>query len=364
MKRYAMLVIVLLITLLLVGCHGEAPSSDSTGTRLWNPTPWSINPTEGPLNLAYTVNEDGESCTVTGVLSFEHGALVIPETLNGLRVTAIANSAFSDRYDGVTSLVLPEGLVSIGKSAFGSFRDLTSVSLPSTLRYVGENAFRSCDSITQVHISSLDDYYALLYENAEASPTHAGGTLLLNGEPLTALVIPGEIDEIGAYLFRWCTSLTSVQLHDGVKHVRAYAFAGCTALTSVEIPAVIALEERAFYECSSLARITLPHTLTTIGARAFSRCTSLEYLIVPASVKQIGECPSAADVYFEGTALAWHSCFDEGVNDFLSDAHLWFYSEECPPTEGQYWYYGADGAPQHWFDPAIPPIPGRDEGGR
>lgn len=45
-----------------------------------------------------------------------------------------------------------------------------------------------------------------------------------------------------------------------------------------------------FCKCSSLKRIAIPLSITTIGKRAFRECTSLKEIIIPPSVTSIGDC--------------------------------------------------------------------------
>ena len=74
-----------------------------------------------------------------------------------------------------------------------------------------------------------------------------------------------EVASIGNIAFRNCSSLNSVTIENGVKTI----------------------EEYAFYN-SSLAAITLPNTLTSIGYSAFSGCSTLTSISIPNSVKNLG----------------------------------------------------------------------------
>jgi hypothetical protein len=50
---------------------------------------------------------------------------------------------------------------------------------------------------------------------------------------------------------------------------------------------VIAVENEAFYECSTLKKITLPDSLKTIGNNAFAYCDGLTEMVIPAGVTDI-----------------------------------------------------------------------------
>ncbi|MDE7280355.1 MAG: leucine-rich repeat protein, partial [Ruminiclostridium sp.] len=84
-----------------------------------------------------------------------------------------------------------------------------------------------------------------------------------------------------------CTSLTSVQLPDGL--TRIGGFSGCTALTSVNIPnSVTTIEGNAFSGCTSLTSIEIPNSVEEIYANAFSGCTYLASIDIPNNVTYIG----------------------------------------------------------------------------
>ena len=64
--------------------------------------------------------------------------VVIPETINGLPVIAIGNSAFFENQ--LTSITLPSTLTAIGNEAFNG-NQLSSISLPDSLTTIGAHAF-------------------------------------------------------------------------------------------------------------------------------------------------------------------------------------------------------------------------------
>jgi hypothetical protein len=93
---------------------------------------------------------------------------------------------------------------------------------------------------------------------------------------------------IGVSAFRWCESLTSIELPASLKTIGESAFLWCKSLTSIELPASLkTIGNEAFYKCTSLKSIELPTSLTEIGESAFYGCTSLTSIDLPASVTSI-----------------------------------------------------------------------------
>lgn len=90
--------------------------------------------------------------------------------------------------------------------------------------------------------------------------------------------------------FSFCTSLTKVVIPSTVTTIGDCAFLGCSSLTECKIPlSVTSIGFRAFEGCSSLSKIKIPSLVTTIGWRAFKECPSLTEISIPPSVTQIGD---------------------------------------------------------------------------
>jgi len=131
----------------------------------------------------------------------------------------IAGNAFSD-CSGLTSVIIPSSVVSIGNSAFSDCSGLTSVIIPSSVVSIGDGAFWGCSGLTSV-------------------------------------TIPEGVTSIGNCAFVYCSGLTSVTIPEGVTSIGDSAFSGCSGLTSVSIPSsVTSIGGRAFWGCSGLTSVT------------------------------------------------------------------------------------------------------------
>ena len=95
---------------------------------------------------------------------------------------------------------------------------------------------------------------------------------------------------IGDEAFRFCTSLTSINIPNSVTSIGWGAFRDCTSLTSITIPdSVTNIGKGTFRNCTSLTSITIPDSVTSIGSSAFEDCTSLTSIKIPDSVTYIGD---------------------------------------------------------------------------
>ena len=95
------------------------------------------------------------------------------------------------------------------------------------------------------------------------------------------------------------------------------AFYGCSSLTAINIPeGVTSIGDRAFYGCSSLTTITIPESVTSIGKSAFYGCSSLKSIKVLATTP-----PIAANDSFRvsmGTYVATLYVPEEAVDIYKS----------------------------------------------
>ena len=115
----------------------------------------------------------------------------------------------------------------------------------------------------------------------------------------TEVVIPAEVTHedntykvtaIGYIAFWNNSTLTRVTIPEGVKTIGPNAFIGCTSLTSITIPdGVTMIEYYAFCDCRSLTNVIIPEGVTYIGNRAFIGCTSLKSVSLPASLTECGD---------------------------------------------------------------------------
>ena len=174
----------------------------------------------------------------------------------------------------IRSVVIENGVTSIGDRAFYGCVNLSSVTISSSVTSIGDCAFEHCDALTSVAIPN--------------SVTTIGDGAFSYCEALTGMTIPGSVKTISGRAFSGCTSLRSVTIPNGVTVIDESLFYGCTSLTSVTIPkSVTSIGWSAFFRCSSLKSVNIPSSVTSIDCDAFSECTSLTSVTIPNGVTAI-----------------------------------------------------------------------------
>lgn len=199
----------------------------------------------------------------------------------------------------IASVVIGDGVTSIGACAFENCANLSSVTIPASVTSINANAFTGCSALTEVTYtgtseqwasvavdSSNDALSADIIQYAEDSVTPSGSgvcgqnmTWTLTGGVLTIAGIGDmyDYDRGGAPWSGNWFEITSVVFEaadlGGVTGIGAYAFADCVNLTSV----------------------TIPGSVTRIGSGAFYGCTSL------------------TDIYYTGSTAAWPSNGSDGL---------------------------------------------------
>lgn len=101
--------------------------------------------------LAYELNADETSYTLTGIGEATDKNVKIPEEYKGLPVTAIKLRAFS-QCTSIISIVIPDSVTEIGSQAFYECSNLQSVKLPANLTQINTYLFFGCSALKSVTV--------------------------------------------------------------------------------------------------------------------------------------------------------------------------------------------------------------------
>ena len=191
--------------------------------------------------------------------TYENGMGVIK--FNG-KITKIGESAFETYNEGwnerLTSIIIPEGVTTIGLRAFRYCGGLKEITLPESLTRIEERAFIYCG------FESIDIPDAVTYIGVQA----------FDSSDLKAIVIPDNVTVVDKMAFYGCDYLESITFGNSVKEIGKQACEYCVKLTTVVIPnSVSKLGAYAFCDCKSIEKITIGSGIEEFGDSPFLSCT-------------------------------------------------------------------------------------------
>ena len=275
------------------GCNGTCPESVTIPATIEGMTVTTIGAYafEGVTGLVNIYLPD----TLTSIEGYAFsGASTLVSIAIPSGVTRIRDHTFFSATK-LTTVTLPPALTSIDQYAFAQTSSLVALSLPSGLTTIGQGAFQA-GGLTTVAIPNgviTISFTAFSSMPALTEVTFGAGSLLTT------------ID-YGA--FQEDTALRTIAIPSGVTSVLGYSFDGASDLTSIDIPSGVAsIGAGAFRNATSLRTVTLHDGLESLGSSAFSGNRSLEIITIPSTLTDIGDRAFSGDssllaVMFKGNA--------------------------------------------------------------
>lgn len=281
-----------------------------------------LHPSE---NLAYKVNADGRTCTVTGCGTCEDKELLIPAEINGHPVTAIGSDvgkgwSVSGFREDITSVTLPNSVAVIGEGVFKGCKNLVSVNIPSFVVSIGKAAFWGCSGLTELEIPDTvqkiekDTFWGcsgLKNITIPDSVESIGEWAFAGCKSLTSITLPSSIESMEPYLFQDCERLTDITIPGTVASIGKEAFRGCIRLTAITLPdSVKSIGKMAFLGCTRLKDVTLSNSITAIEDRAFEGCAKIESIVLPETLRSLGGyvfcgCVNLHSIRYNGSKDQW-----------------------------------------------------------
>ncbi len=188
-----------------------------------------MNETSGTEPQQSQTNGPSGTCGANAVWKLENGVLTISgkgdiDDYGLLYAGSDSIAPWSTYDDEITSVVIKDGITSIGNAAFHALENLTSATIPDSVTKIGSNSFQWCRNLDNI-------------------------------------VIPSSVTSIGGLAFQDCDSLSSIIIPSGVSSIDYETFLGCDNLESITLPvSVTSIGDAAFSSCSKLSTVNYSGT--------------------------------------------------------------------------------------------------------
>ncbi len=308
-----------------------------------------------------------------------NGNLIIPSSYKGAAVTSIGYL----RGRNITSVTIPDTIKNIGDSAFYGL-DITEITIPASVEFVGENAFKNCTNLTTVYwnASAEIEHGSYIFsgctkltniivgENVTKIPQTVYNEEWFNNQPdglviannyvygykgtmpfNYSLTLPnGTLGIMDKAFMDSGSAITSVTIPDSVTYIGENAFSGCTGIETISAPASFA--SKVAKQCgsnvldeivitsgtkidgvyssweggvfpSSITKITIPDSVTSIGDFAFYDCNSIKEIHVESLEDWLAidfgdygnplYCSSSAKLYIDGEVPSGDFIIPDGI---------------------------------------------------
>lgn len=207
-------------------------------------------------------------------------SVILPDSLLRIYTKAFENCV---RLTGIT---LPSNLTSISWYAFSGCSGLTDIVFPESITSIGDRAFAGCDGLKYIYLPKnviLNSNFGVAFSGknvesinvSEENPYYSSEDgILYDKEKKTLYQCPAQKE--------------NVKIPDSVEDIKYGAFSGCIKLKKIDLPKNLKeIKTSAFSSCTGLQGMIFPDGLTDIDMYAFSGCTGMKFVAIPPSVTYI-----------------------------------------------------------------------------
>ena len=226
----------------------------------------------------------------------------VPEGITTIGASAFWNNTF------VEEIILPNSLKRLGGDCFYYCTNLKKVNIPSEVWIMGNNPFAGCPKL---ELTNESPYFVLedgiLYGRDKKDVIYYP----INKQA-KEYVVPSTVSCIGKHCFFDCDNLERIVIHENVVRFENNPFSGCTKLEVENHSPYYHFENGVIYNkfkttiigClngSQIDELIIPETVTAINRNAFWNCKGIKKVVITKNIVRIGYNPfaSAENMYLE-----------------------------------------------------------------
>ena len=293
----------------------------------------SLTRIEFPNTITSIGDTAFQGCTSLRELQLPAGLTYIGQYAFG------GSSTTAAQYVPITTLVIPDSVISVDKFAFQACKELVSVTLGANLESVGGGAFTGAiystlhipskysgevaplvmSSVSTITVDADNINYCaennIIYNKEKTlvikcAPAMTGevtisvnvGDSAFQGSKLSKIIVTDGVTSIGNSAFS-SSEVVEVYLPDSIESMEKNLFSNAGKLQTIHLPSnLVEIPDRFFDGCISL-NITIPESVEVIGGSAFRGMSSLTLTELPSKVRIIGAnafygCPNVSLTHF------------------------------------------------------------------
>ena len=210
--------------------------------------------------LEYVMQPDGTYAVKQGPNIKKVYNVIIPETYEGIQVTAVLENAFKN------------------------CQYIKTVSIPNTVTLVGSGAFAGCKALEEVNVRVVEGNHEVFYSSHEGALIRNDlGTTYLEYFPRSKsgeYTIPDGVDAILNKAFQYAYNLEVLNIGKDVTYIAEQAFFHCYALKEINFveggTKALEIEDGAFLDVAKMTSIKLPARLARLDGQAtLNACKAL-----------------------------------------------------------------------------------------
>ena len=241
---------------------------------------WRVGVSESQVKIHYSNWQLDE---YTGVLT------VIPAKVD--MKDSIPWKAYSEC---IKKVIILEGVKTIGDYWFAECDNLVEVQLPKSLEKIGDGAFANCKNLSIVNLP----------ENIQEI-----GYAAFRATGLRYVTLPDSVTVVEGYAFADCKNLSGIKFTKGIQELNDGFLYCCNSIKELELPDTLKEIGRKALSYTSISKIKIPASVTTIGASAFENCLYLEEVELGTGIKTLGDFSfsnsNLKKVFYNGTKEQW-----------------------------------------------------------
>lgn len=233
----------------------------------------------------------------------------VPNGIKTIGASAFWNNTF------VEEVILPESLERLGGDCFYYCKNLKRLTIPKNVWIMGNNPFAGCPKLALKNDSKefvLED--GVLYNKDKTNLIHY---TIAKAEK--EFIVPNSVVCLGKHCFYACDNLEKIVIPNSVIRFENNPFSGCTKLNVENHSPYYIFKDGVIYNkfmttvigClngTKKEEIRIPDGVTLISRNSFWNCKNIGKLVLPKAINRIGYNPFAGceNLLLEGNT----PCFD------------------------------------------------------